>query len=867
MACRGRYRKVEGGTLPAVTNYDYEDNISIRGTNDRSFRFEETCSESSYLFQEKTSNGTLDEFTGEFTGRFQTRAASDGGPESTGVFSGWTAYGETTTHIPNTGIYLVTGEHLLATYDTFFTRSIFGDTSIGMFGGTSATIADHVGIYQSGISLTANQKHQLYAQLKLANGTEDTLNSRIWVEGYTGTYTQAQALAGTNTVAVYNTGSRTWVSDRPTNNVVAKKATTEVVFDFTTSNFPADTPTNYALFAGISGLDGNKVVIFDDLHIDQYMQKNAFTDVIVPSGYLIQITPDLGWHDTMSMFSQRESTPNPHLVTLGPYVFQSGLSSNQDGSVTASLSEDEFDSATSDNYRKYLWRAVAVSTNGTIGDEGFPRRFAYMGRIFEEEFEVTGVWDDPMSITKVITGKKSPRMTILVDGTANPSYLEYPNDTSWKITIVMDSSERQIAVQGRDKGGAITATQYINLKSDAIALTEKKLWNLFDEHGLLLGLDRLPGETNEEFSERIKDAFVNPGTHFFEGAVDGGTREVGLDRYNDAINLKFTSRETPTPLLLTVQVTSSSLLLRTSDLEITEVVLVDPVDLTCTLANRLSDDPLLAELVDGSRINIDQVRVYDDKSEQPNLKKIQFEDESLGGKLVSVTYPFYREYTYTQYPTLGQLVAAIRNFTDLPGNKVLTVGLHKNLSGGESSNGLYVLRDVILEGADIDISWSPMFLKKVGDRLYRESFRNSDGTLWNTKFYKWVSELKSNTNTEWGHVQADKAFWDAADNRLDGFDHLPTLMDPTIVDYLTTGGRNIDAEEATLREFTDEYGNEIKSRVLQYTDFTAGVAYKPDLIPDLLVTTSNAPGLSDVPDTVVGTTGNTRITFFSGTIN
>jgi len=136
VACEGRYQKIEGGGLPAVSNYDYSDNISIRGINDRDFRFEEACSESVFLFEQRTTDGKLVDFTGEFTGRFQTRLSADGGPETTDVFSGWIAFGETTTHFPATGITLKTGEHLLATYGDFFARSIDGDTSIGVWGGT-----------------------------------------------------------------------------------------------------------------------------------------------------------------------------------------------------------------------------------------------------------------------------------------------------------------------------------------------------------------------------------------------------------------------------------------------------------------------------------------------------------------------------------------------------------------------------------------------------------------------------------------------------------------------------------------------------------------------------------------------------------
>jgi hypothetical protein len=867
MACEGRFKKVEGGGLPSVTNYDYPDtNLYIRGTQDRSFRFEESSSRSTQLFQDQITDGKLVDFTGT-SGVFQTRATSDGGPETAQTFSGWVAFGDATFHIPETGTTITAEPFSAATFADTFVRSIDGANSVGMYGGTNATISSEAGLYQGGLSLAAAQKHQFYVQGKVVAGQVTGLNGMVWVEGYTGAYTESIALAGTNTVAVYNTGSESWGTERPTNNVNLKSSTTEIKFDFTTSDFPAATPTAYAMFVGLSGLASDQIVLYDELHIDQYMRKDAFTDVLLPSGYLLQITPDIGWHDTLSMFGEREAPPNPHLATLGPYSLQSGMLDNQDGSVTITVSETDFAHATSNNYRKYLWRVIGLSENGTAGDAGFPRRFTYLGKVFDEEFSVTKVWDDPLSITKLITGTKSKRMTVLVDTAADHPGLEYPTDTTWKLTIIMDSPTKQISVQGKDKGGALTSEQFIDLRSTAIGLTEKALWNLFDEHGLLLGVERLPGESNEDYAGRIKDAFQNPGSHVFKGVVDGGTRELGLDKHVTALTLSFKDRQTPSPLTLAADVTSASVLLRTSDLVHTEVVRIDPVDLTCSLTERIADDPTLAELVDGSRVNVDQITIFDEKSERPDFRKIQFEDESLGGELVKVTYDFYREYTFNDYPTLAELVTVLRGFTDLLGNDLIDVKLHAELSGFESSLGLYIGLDSLGAGATVSFGWSPMYLKRVGDRVYRESFRNDDGTLWNTKFYEWITELKSNTNIEWGHVIADRAFWDAADNKLDGFDHLPTLMDPAVAHYVHASGNLIDAEEALARNYADETSAKLVSTLLLAEDFIPGVAHVPDLEPDVFATVSATPAIADFPDSVVGTTGNTPVVFFSGNIN
>jgi len=862
MSCAGRFKKVEGGGLPAVTNYDYPDtNLAIRGTQDRSFQFEEVCTNSHYLFEEKTVNGNL-LYTGSILD--SEKHLVNRQPVAQAAYSGWLTAGTTVYDLPFSGAYHGGDYDSLGALTGEFWAAPRAGTHSPVFI-SLAPPGDNVGILQTGITLTGDTRHQLYGDFQCIY-SRTGIRMDFWIEGYI-------APASSVPVAFYNNQTRVWQATKPTDNIAVTSSPTEVSYDFTTSNFPGSTPTEYTIRAQVSGADtfsdSDATAAFvqvDSIHLDQYMQKNAFTDVIMPSGYLIQMTPDLGWHDTLSMFGEREAPPNPHLSTLGPFSAASGMVDNQDGSATITISDTEFQDATSNNYRKYLWRTIAISENGAPGDVGFPRRFTYLGRVFDEEFSVDKVWDDPLSITKLITGTKSRRMSVLVDGVTHVG-MEYPTDNSWKLTIVMDAPTKHISIQGKDKGGALTSEHFIDLTSTTIGLSEKALWNVFDEHGLLLGVERLPDEVNEDYAIRMKDAYQNPGSHFFKGVVDGATRELGLDKHPTALTLSYKSRQTPSPLSLTADITSSSVLLRTTDLVYTETVLIDPVDLTCALTERISDDPTLAEVVDGSRVNIDQITYFDEKAERPDFRKVKFADESLGGKLVTLTYPYYREYTFNDYPTLSTLIPALSAYTDLLGNALILVTLIPELSGFEPSEGLYIKQTNVVPGAYIEFGWSPVHLKKIGDRLYRESFRNLDGTLWNTKFYKWITELKSNTNIEWGHVIADKAFWDAADNKLDGFDHLPTLMDPAIANYVHPSGQKIDPEEVLARGYLDEVGSVLKSTLLIPQDFVPGVAYVPDLLPTIHATVSAAPEIADVPDVVVGRTGNTPVTFFSGNIH
>lgn len=62
------------------------------------------------------------------------------------------------------------------------------------------------------------------------------------------------------------------------------------------------------------------------------------------------------------------------------------------------------------------------------------------------------------------------------------------------------------------------------------------VWNAFDEIGLLVGLSRLFGETNEKFKERILDVFKNPANSTASGIKNGLARELGLSKSEIQVN-------------------------------------------------------------------------------------------------------------------------------------------------------------------------------------------------------------------------------------------------------------------------------------------------------------------------------------------
>lgn len=59
-----------------------------------------------------------------------------------------------------------------------------------------------------------------------------------------------------------------------------------------------------------------------------------------------------------------------------------------------------------------------------------------------------------------------------------------------------------------------------------------QVFNAFDEHGVLLNLKRIAGESNASYKQRLLDVFVHRASAAYKGLLNGITRELGLSYYD-----------------------------------------------------------------------------------------------------------------------------------------------------------------------------------------------------------------------------------------------------------------------------------------------------------------------------------------------
>jgi hypothetical protein len=91
------------------------------------------------------------------------------------------------------------------------------------------------------------------------------------------------------------------------------------------------------------------------------------------------------------------------------------------------------------------------------------------------------------------------------------------------------------------------------------------------------------------------------------------------------------------------------------------------------------------------------------------------------------------------------------------------------------------------------------------------------------------------------------------------------MFDPDLARYSSTGIQ-LDAYHVFDTNSYGLSGELLKNSLIHYSNFVPGVAATPDLVPDVYITQSRAPVLTDTPDRVVGNVESSSVKFFTGGI-
>lgn len=847
-----RFYGCESLGFPAVSNYDYTTNIPTRGVANRDFRWEEVAVESTYLLKEATLSGSFESntFSATVTNATGINYITTGGIPNTGGYPGWTLSGSRTIYIGTSGVFVNSGD-LPSVTSSFQAHPIDGNQAVGLFCHSGIPYITSVE-YRTGSEgpIILDGRHQLYLQAKLNYGGTGVLHAFV------------RAKLGGAVVGYYDHVAGSWGASAPTGYFTLSGNLQTIKYDFTCSSWPSSTPDGLDIVI-YSSRTGSFVTV-DNIHLDAYFKRNAFVDFLVPSGYFIQVTPDLGWHNIQDMFDGGSALPNPHLRTIGPFQVDLGnLTDNLDNTVTATIDESDFSSAITNSYSNYLWRALPITENGQLGIGGLPDRFEYIGRKVDDLFKITEVSEDTTSPIRVVFGTKSKDMIVVVDDNEAHPNITYPTETSWKLELSIHAPVKVVKIFAKDKGGSTSTVRYIELKNTSYSQNESKLWNVFDEHGLAADIERLPKESNYEYSLRIKDVYKNKGGPFFRGIVNGATRELGLVKVQDGLIIKLKKDVNGVLYIkdLSVNITAYSIQLIHSSLYSTETLTIDPVYGTLDLARPIYDVPEAIYTTDGKKIDGTDIKIVE--NENKDKHQLYINDITCYGKKVTVKYRYYIEYLFKHYKGLEDLYTALNN-TQISNHNPIECKISSLLSGNEKSLGLFI-GSYELTDNQISIPWSPIVIKKISDRGYRDYFKTTDTeTVPNTEYYKYIRELKNNTRIFWGAVEADRDRWGSYESKNLSMDSIPTLWDPPLTRIVDTLSGISDATEAWGKDFRSSNGSLVRMAGLSSNIFSPGVAHKNDLKPDIYYTTSYIKQTESIPSNVGSVKNNNAIIVFSG---
>jgi len=566
------------------------------------------------------------------------------------------------------------------------------------------------------------------------------------------------------------------------------------------------------------------------------VQSGAVLDFVMPDYYLLQITPDLGWHDVMSMFgeSKNPNIHNPHLKNLGPFSIENGtLTDNADNSVYVTLTSGQIQSAVIDQFPSYLWRAVPWA-QGNPGLGGLPASFTWVSSIEQLQFTVDPIVKETNKAIQVISGTKNSRVSVSTSAANDVNIIVEQTNTTWKVIFNIDRPKIVFNIIATDEGGSAIATYPISLEYNLANQYSSHVWNAFDGFALLASLQRLPNETNASLKSRIIDAFTNKGGTHYVGLINGINRELGLGRKDNAIQVERAVGTNTQPIETSLDVVSTHT--RTS-VSAPSFVIYDEIAHLDVYYNVITVSKRIKEIISiktesNTELPVTKYKLHDS---YPSLSGNEiYIDPSYVG-IVKITYQYYEDIYYSEYPTVIDVVYQLNTLANPSGLIVVKATLDGTMSGSELSKLIYKTSfSVNQNNLKASLGWSRVGLFSIADEEYKWSFSNDDSTFFDSEFYEFVLELKSKTNIEWGFVIADKDYWDTIDAEWYGRNSLPLAFDIRLSRFVTSIPiANHDQEFDPWEAFRMGYyynQNLIKNIGFPQNAFRSGVGYKRDCV-------------------------------------
>jgi len=369
------------------------------------------------------------------------------------------------------------------------------------------------------------------------------------------------------------------------------------------------------------------------------------------------------------------------------------------------------------------------------------------------------------SYTHELHGRKDPTVaTVYVDGSA--SGVTYPTAETWKVAVQLAPGDNNFTVYGIDQSGTQTGTLTIAVTLPYKEVVQESQYNQFDDFGILMSIERLPGEKNIYLKHRIQDAALYPASSSYSGLISAWNRNLGIKVARDVFSIDINTDSYNRFLLPDLYITIGPyyLVLVSDNFRSSEFKQVDPFSLQIAL------DYYPVDLITGFRVETYEGNpVPDDDYEIDAYKQTLQFTRDYENTWVRVIYD-YGEVISTDC-TIAELKTSIEGYLDGEGRSYFTVTT-QNIDTSLTAKGLTFISDVF---APVRLDYSHIRIIPFSDYRFKDSFLQ-DNHLYQTQMQKWARLVSQYASYTWGGAQLDVSLWDETAGQK-ALDYLPHIVD------------------------------------------------------------------------------------------
>lgn len=391
-----------------------------------------------------------------------------------------------------------------------------------------------------------------------------------------------------------------------------------------------------------------------------------------------------------------------------------------------------------------------------------------------------------------LTGAKDPTISkVYVNGVSDG--VNFVTPSTWEFDYHLSAGVNTITLQAEDVAGNKSEVIILSPEIPKVTPSPESYFNALDDKGSEIGLERLPGEKNLYYKNRVLDADKNLGNATYEGLIRALSREVSLDITEDVFKIVPVEDTTSRVLRATnafVTIEPTRLLVEADQLrQVKEKLRLDPGSRQTTLSKiPTSKAELTLQGKDGRALDAGDFELFEEK-------KVRLLKDGLP-LTVFATYRHFHDISITAATTLSGLKTSLETAIGVETKQLFTVTI---TSGYTAKLAKFLLRPIRAPVArsGLSLHLSQVQVTAFSDEKYREGLLNQHGTYISTKLETYAGQTRAK-----GRIFLKDTVLDQ-DNLIE-FDTeedlvaLPHLFDPLIRHHVcqdpTDAGRYTDRD-------------------------------------------------------------------------